>query len=447
MLAACLFGILTRPVGFLAALWPANAVMLGLLIRFPKAAGLFGWAAAAAAYLVADLITGSSLQKAIVLNAANLLGVAAGYLVLRRVSEEVVSLRHSTAMFHLLFASAIAGAAAGLVGALANPLLFAGGAFEGWSFWFATELVNYVTFLPLILALPKAGDGGTGPERAVESRRWPNAAPALAVFASCLVAVLGGGPGAIAYPVPALLWCGLTYSVFRTTLLTAIFGCWTLIATGAGLYPHFIEPYDEKALVSVRIAIALVSMAPIMLASIMHGRNELLAELRHRASHDTLTGAANRSAFRDAAERAFQAANASRSIMMIDIDRFKAINDSFGHAAGDEVLVSFVGRVRNCLRNGDLLARMGGEEFAILLDAPGSRAEAVAIGERILDAVGERPVTLANGRTISVTASIGLAFSDDGRAACVDSLLSEADAALYRAKQNGRNRIEFAASA
>lgn len=438
--AACLFGIFTRPVGFLATLWPANAILLGLLIHFPKTAGPAGWLGAGIAYVAADLLTGASMEKAIVLNGANLAGVAAGYIVYRRESGNATGLQHSASMFHLLFASAAAGAAAGAIGALANPLLFDGGVLEGWAFWFATELVNYVTFLPVILSLPNGSQQEIRLERLRDALTWKESGPALAVIGSCLVAIVGSGPGAIAFPVPALLWCGLTYPVFRTALMTAFFGCWALMVMGSGLLPHYAEPFDEKALVSIRIAVALVSMAPIMLASVMHSRNELLAILRHQATHDSLTGLANRGAFRDSAASLLSEGK-PLAIMMIDIDRFKTINDRFGHAGGDAVLVSFADRVRRCLRGGDLFARLGGEEFAIMIEGC-TEPEARSLADRVLAAIRNTPVSLNGDRDVPVTASLGLVFAPGTAALDVDDLLAEADRELYKAKQNGRDRVE-----
>jgi len=437
--ASCLFGIYTRPVGFLATLWPANAIMLGLLIRFPRTAVPTGWLGAGLAFVAADLLTGASIEKAIILNAANMAGVAAGYVVYRRETGETANLRHSASMFHLLFAAATAGAAAGMIGAIANPVLFGGGAIEGWSFWFATELVNYVTFLPVILAMP----GRHG--RVMISVRRQDALPAIAVIVSCLLASIGSGPGAIAFPVPALLWCALTYSVFGTAALTALYGCWALIAVGVGVLPFYTEPYDERALVSLRIAVALVSMAPIMLASAMQSRNDLLARLRHQATHDGLTGLFNRTAFRDAASQAVASAGNPVAIMMIDIDRFKAINDSYGHAGGDEVLVAFADRVRSCLRRDDMFARMGGEEFAVLIESR-AHEEAIEVANRILAAIRTAPVILSCDREVSLTASIGLVIAPEGDAISIDNLLAAADGELYCAKRNGRDRLEVAGS-
>jgi diguanylate cyclase (GGDEF)-like protein len=127
---------------------------------------------------------------------------------------------------------------------------------------------------------------------------------------------------------------------------------------------------------------------------------------------------------------------------MMDIDYFKKVNDTYGHDGGDQVLTSFAAVVQTCLRSGDLLGRLGGEEFAVLL--PGCAApDAQAIAQRICDAFAAHTVTLDDGRQLRNTVSIGACcaprIEND-----IAAMLSAADAALYRAKESGRNRVELA---
>ena len=175
----------------------------------------------------------------------------------------------------------------------------------------------------------------------------------------------------------------------------------------------------------------------------------LLRELLHArrdATHDALTGLFNR---RAAAERlVLERARAERlrtplSVLMLDIDHFKRINDRWGHAAGDGVLVALADALRHQLRASDLGVRHGGEEFLVIL--PGdSAAQAFEAAERIRGEVAKLAVPL-DGDTASITVSIGIATFDGSESA--EQLVARADAALYRAKQAGRDRSVLAEAA
>ena len=167
--------------------------------------------------------------------------------------------------------------------------------------------------------------------------------------------------------------------------------------------------------------------------------NTRLTEL---AMRDPLTGLANRAAFIEHLERAVASARRKDTkigVLYFDIDRFKVVNDSLGHAVGDELLTDVAHRVTDLLRTNDVLARLGGDEFTICLDGVESVAQAVVVARRIADAF--IPPFRVAGRSLNVSASIGVATNyhiDDG----AEALLSHADVAQYRAKQNGRNRVE-----
>lgn len=167
--------------------------------------------------------------------------------------------------------------------------------------------------------------------------------------------------------------------------------------------------------------------------------NEQLGEI---ALRDDLTGAANRVAFVDALGQATaETSRTGRTIGMVflDLDRFKVVNDSLGHQAGDELLVQAAERIRGVLREDDVLARIGGDEFTVLLPGLADTREAEAAARRIHDSFAS-PFSLAS-REVIVTASVGVTASPGGRVGPQD-LLRQADMAQYSAKANGRNRVE-----
>ena len=166
----------------------------------------------------------------------------------------------------------------------------------------------------------------------------------------------------------------------------------------------------------------------------------LQEQLRHEASHDPLTGMANRLLFGSRVEQALAQTGQHVGVLFIDIDDFKTVNDSLGHAAGDELLCAIADRIGECLRPGDVAARLGGDEFAVLLIGIDEPATAVRISERVIDALRE-PFIIA-AEEVLTHASIGIATAVDTECDGQE-LLQNADLALYTAKSSGKSRWEL----
>jgi diguanylate cyclase (GGDEF)-like protein/PAS domain S-box-containing protein len=167
----------------------------------------------------------------------------------------------------------------------------------------------------------------------------------------------------------------------------------------------------------------------------------LQQELARQASHDPLTGLANTSLFRERLARALARAGGGDprvAVLFIDLDDFKTINDSLGHSVGDELLMGVAERLRGCVRTLDAVARMGGDEFAVLVSDLRTADDAAEIARRILAVVSE-PLPVGS-RTVVTTASVGIAVAGPGDV--VDDVLRNADAAMYAAKGAGRNRAD-----
>ncbi|GLO16404.1 diguanylate cyclase [Pseudomonas putida] len=174
----------------------------------------------------------------------------------------------------------------------------------------------------------------------------------------------------------------------------------------------------------------------------LQNENQTLA---HQASHDSLTGLPNRAFFEGRLNRSVRNAERQQdhlALLFLDSDHFKQINDTLGHAVGDEVLISVADRVRAQLREHDLVARLGGDEFAVLLTPLQSRKDAEHIAEKIVASM-KLPVQLDSGRSIATSLSVGIAYyPDDG--ADPASLLNAADAAMYEAKRKRRGHWQVA---
>ena len=172
-------------------------------------------------------------------------------------------------------------------------------------------------------------------------------------------------------------------------------------------------------------------------------RKRMEETIQQMAYNDTLTSLPNQRQFKD--RFALELAHARRdktmlAVMFIDLDGFKVINDTLGHPAGDQVLQGIAGRLRNCMREADTVARFGGDEFTAVLPMIGRAEDAAMIAKKIIE-VGRQPLTIGSNE-LAITISIGIAlFPDDGED--VETLMKNADSAMYRAKESGKNNYQF----
>ena len=192
------------------------------------------------------------------------------------------------------------------------------------------------------------------------------------------------------------------------------------------------------------LVIAAVLLAGLVSARQFLAQRQLVrtqGQLNHQSLHDALTGLPNRVLVIDRAEQMLARARRNRAriaALYVDIDGFKHVNDSLGHAAGDELLRVVATRLCGLVREADTVGRLGGDEFVVLLESPTLDAGAELVAERICEVLGQ-PVELddADGRTFSITTSVGIAH---GQRDSADELLRDADVALYEAKRAGKNR-------
>jgi diguanylate cyclase (GGDEF)-like protein/PAS domain S-box-containing protein len=181
----------------------------------------------------------------------------------------------------------------------------------------------------------------------------------------------------------------------------------------------------------------------VLIASDISERKAAEERIRYLAYHDALTGLPNRVLFQDRVKNALahaQRAGAQFAVMFLDLDRFKNVNDSLGHALGDRLLVETAKRLRKAIRQDDTVSRQGGDEFLLLLSSIRSPADAAHVAEKAMTAVAE-PFPL-DGTEVQITASVGIAvYPEDGDTE--DVLIRNADAAMYFAKERGRANMQF----
>lgn len=173
-------------------------------------------------------------------------------------------------------------------------------------------------------------------------------------------------------------------------------------------------------------------------------REKIQEQLSHQVMHDMLTGLPNRRYLRERVERMQGVSQREHqrqfALLYLDVDRFKSINDSLGHLAGDEVLKAVATQLSGCIRHPDLVARLSGDEFAVLLESVDTPATAIQVAQRIMDRF-DRQMQIA-GKDLQVSVSLGIVICD-GHHQTVDQVLHDADVALYRAKRLGRRRFEL----
>jgi diguanylate cyclase (GGDEF)-like protein len=343
------------------------------------------------------------------------------------------------------------------------------------AFWSGANLAD--AFGVLLLAATAAGSAtmhplvsstllGIGPlltwigARGLEGRR----SPALLVAGGSSVAVVGFLiASALAAPrwdftvtigFAAICYLGAASELWRGRGEN-LAAKWVLMAFLAGrgvffLISSFVGPPPEMAdgqlppinswfgLIHFEQLIYVIGTTVFLLALLRERSEE---RHKHAAQVDALTGLFNRRAFMEAAERALKRSVIDRAplfVVMLDLDHFKAINDTYGHAIGDRVLILFGGILRRVLRPSDIVGRIGGEEFAFALSGAGPEA-ALAIAERVRASFAAE-AHFFEGKPVGATVSAGVAAIPPNGPA-IDDVLGAADRALYRAKSRGRNQV------
>jgi diguanylate cyclase len=244
---------------------------------------------------------------------------------------------------------------------------------------------------------------------------------------------------------------GMHYTGMAASRFAAGSYCLNPAAAASGMDSRWL------AIVIATLALGLLAMTTILLVYDSHLEssarryNELLqnanAQLRHAATHDALTGLPNRALLADRLEHAIarcERHSARFAVLLVDLDRFKSINDSLGHMAGDELLQEVGRRLSALLRREDTLARLGGDEFVLLVSEVNSPQDAESVARKVLASLAA-PTKLA-GMEVHISPSVGICLCpDDGSDA--ETLLQHADAAMYHAKKKGRNNYQFFAPA
>ncbi|MDQ1182617.1 diguanylate cyclase (GGDEF)-like protein [Rhodococcus sp. SORGH_AS 301] len=436
---AAIVGIHSRPPGLLASVWVANAVALSVFVRWPRTFTAPAAVAALLALVTADLVSGTDVYAAVAFNVANIVGVLGGTLVIRRRHPEPMTLAGSADFARMCLGIVVAALLSTTVATLSSSRLGPHApAVEALS-WFGSELTSYLLIVPVLLSFrastPRRRTGPASLRRLITGETAPIALTVLLMLAGLIVQ----GPLLLALPLPALLWCATRIPIFGTALLTALWSAWTLLFLGRGeLQTGGLLGADGQDGASAVLSVALVALGPLLVAAVSLDRMAVQNKLREALEYDSLTGVLSRAAFlRRSQQRLDTLITDSRpvALLMLDLDHFKSINDTLGHAVGDIALVRSAACILGALPDDAIAGRMGGEEFAILLPHA-DQEDAASIADSIRR--DHERLHVLSSRTATV--SIGLAWTSYAPQS-VSPLLVSADHALYDAKRRGRNTV------
>lgn len=448
--SAAVMGIYSRHFGQLAQIWPANALLLWIMITYRQLDRLSGWLGACVGYLLAGWVMGDRFLINVWLGTANLAGVCAGYLLFGIFRKDGNGLIGPKSVLSLLLVCSGAAAASASVGTLLAMSLPGTTAWSRFILWFSSELNRHLVLLPVCFSGREWFSRQTFYQwRQIFALRKMNIAPVASLVISVVLATITGGPGAIAFPVPALLWCALSYTVLPLCLIVLIFNVAVMGIVEAGflnfgqMYPHL------GGIVSFRLGLSFLVLGPLTVTAIMTTQRALVDRLNQSITWDSLTKVLSRQAYLEQSQSFIESKRKKSAlgiaVLMLDIDQFKRINDTYGHFVGDNTLEAVAKAISDILSDDQICGRLGGEEFAITISVERGE-EATCLAEKIRLSV-EKILIPVNGDTfIHMTVSIGVAFqlfTDDVK---FRVLLAQADVALYQAKANGRNRVALSST-
>lgn len=436
----CFVGGHLRLPAELSLFWPINALLTGIFVRCPWLHRLRYYLVCYGAMVFNDMLFSGWALPAFTINGANILFILVAASMLIQRADPLNASRRVRNALTIFPACLLASIACASWGALAQGLLFRAGFLTAWSDWLSEQFSTGVLLLPFLLTLPRRSD------LLAARRRWQKCAPALALLLSVCAAALIGGGGSLSFPVPALIWCAISFPLWLTSGLTLLTGITEIILVVRNVMN--IQGDDSllplSHLTSARLGVATVAISPLIVAVSMDAIRQLNRQLTLRANHDFLTRQLTRSGLYERLEQMKQAGalrNRHIGVLLIDIDYFKAINDNYGHDAGDAVLQEVAQRMQQNVGEGGLVCRFGGEEFLVLLFDLTDR-QLLQKAEAIRRCVMQQKIMLRGGAA-AVTVSIGVSSGTlDHTNICDDfnRLVSAADKQLFVSKRNGRNQ-------
>lgn len=425
-----------QQAGHLALFWPLNAVLVGLFLRFPFLNRPHNYLICTLVVLLGNAATGNNDAGSVLITISNMSFVVIltkAILYEKKAPEEQLKINVLRLYSYCLLTALISSLLASYAFGLTSHQTF----LNIYSVWFSEQFSTSVLVLPFLLTWT----GSLVPKKFDLLQVMPLSLLILSITASAY----SGGIGSLAVTLPALIWCAISYSLPVTCLLTQLTGIAEVMMVDSHWMYSGISGHITQ-IVSARMGIASVAISPVMVAVSVQAINMLVKQLSARANYDYLTRVHSRFGLYEKLRlQDEKTVNTALNVLLLDIDHFKSINDTHGHDCGDSVLTEFARRVKDVVGEKGIVARMGGEEFAVVMpDACGDNGYLLA--EEIRAEIEQMEVNW-EGDTLSLTVSIGLSHGQAARRQLVDAfdkLLSEADRYLYQSKKAGRNRTSAA---
>ncbi len=427
-------GAMLRLVEELSLFWPLNAVMAGVFARYTWLNRLHNYVICYVAMLVYDALTTSWGATSLVINLSNMMFIlTVAQLIVRdkRRPEKRTLPVSALRIFNYCLIGALGCA---LIGAFASVGIDNLTFWPLFADWFSEQFSTGVLILPCVLTLRWP--------RWVTPFRVEHLLPIAALAVSLIASVVIGGAGSLLFPLPALIWCAVRYSLLTTAFLTFLTGALEIILVANGTINIFVaSPLEMPRMFSVRLGIATMAICPVIVCVSVNAINTLMKQVSLRADFDFLTRVYSRSGLYEALSRDRGTGARHLSVMLLDIDYFKTINDSFGHECGDQVLTTFAQKIQQVVGDSGVVARMGGEEFAVVATTE-DPIQGFMLAESVRRAVEAYPFRWKQ-QNLFLTVSIGLSSGTAQSWELTErfnKLLAEADEYLYRSKKEGRNR-------
>ena len=435
------------PPGYATAVWPPSGIAVAAMLLFGNRVWPGVWAGVALVNTMVD----ASVFTAALMGCGNTLEALAGATLIRRrvgglyefdSGEDVVR-------FLAIAASCSTIAATIGVGAIALQEPVSGlDLIQQWWTWWQGDTVGIIMVTPLILSWSARPTRPSSPRRAIE-------AAAFGLVLLLATALVFGGTGepftvlSLVFMIPpAIIWAAFRLGQREVTLSSAAACSVAIWYTVQGRGPFALASLNQTLLLLLAFVSTVVTTGLVLTAVVAQRRRanealqDALRELAEQAIRDPMTGLYNRRFLREFLARELiraKRAGGGLAVIVMDLDHFKRVNDSFGHDAGDLVLIEVATLLKSSIRGSDMVCRFGGEEFVLVL-TDATRGSALRRCEEIQAAI-KRLEPMYRGRSLGQpTASFGLAlFPDHGAEA--DALINASDAALYEAKRAGRDCI------